>query len=64
MDGKRIGLAKTNGSFVVLAESGEAPKGAIGDLLVIIDDRVKSRQVQIPEGITTDQKIVPYQAIM
>ena len=58
--GKRIRVAKTNGSALSLAESCELPPGTEGDLLIIVDGNARSQRVLLPEGVERGQTTVKY----
>ena len=60
VNGRRIRVAKTNGSTFTLVESCELAPGTVGNLLTIVDGKESSRLVRLPAGISQGQSLVVY----
>jgi hypothetical protein len=61
---QRLRLAKTNGRSFVLAEPCALAPATQGELVVIIDGEANCRSVELPDGATEDQKVVPYKVLV
>jgi hypothetical protein len=59
--GCTVRLAKTNGSTFVVAESCEFDRGTVGELLVIVDGRVSSREIKLIDRVALGQTVVSYE---
>jgi hypothetical protein len=59
--GRRIRLAKTNGSTFVVAESCELAPGTSGEIVVIVDGEENVRSVAIVNGVVAGQTVVEYE---
>jgi len=64
VNGDRIRLAKTNGETLVVVEPRDLPPGTEGDLQVIVDGKLDSRQVVLREGMRVGQNRVAYEVLV
>lgn len=62
-EGKHMRLAKTNASEFTLVGPHDIPRGAEGDLLVIVDGVEHSRRVRLTDGATRGQTVVRYEVL-
>ena len=60
VNGDRIRIAKTNGRTFSLAEPCELVPGTTGDLLIIVDDEVRSKMVVLLDGAIAGETVVNY----